>query len=73
MARHAQQSSSPPLPHIERLADRGSALRIPASRPLGDGLFELRFDMRRMRRGGFPFCFVPSTRIVLLTVFRKRA
>ena len=59
------------LPHIERLADRGSALRMPASRPLGDGLFELRFDMSNAA-WRIPFFFVPERRIVLLTVFRKQ-
>jgi hypothetical protein len=32
------------LPHIERLAERGNQLRMPATRSLGDGLFELRFE-----------------------------
>ncbi len=59
------------LPHIERLADRGSTLRMPASRPLGDGLFELRFDMSNAA-WRIPFFFVPERRIVLLTVFRKQ-
>lgn len=59
------------LAHIERLADRGSALRMPASRPLGDGLFELRFDMSDAA-WRIPFFFVPERRIVLLTVFRKQ-
>jgi hypothetical protein len=36
------------LPRIEQLAERGSALRMPASRPLGEGLFELRFDLSRV-------------------------
>ena len=36
------------LPHIERLGDRGNALRMPASRSLGEGLFELRFDLNRV-------------------------
>jgi hypothetical protein len=35
------------LVHVERLADRGNVLRMPASRALGDGLFELRFDLVR--------------------------
>ena len=33
------------LPHIERLAEQGNRLPMPASKPLGDGLFELRFDL----------------------------
>ena len=36
------------LPHVERLAERGNLLRMPASRALGDGLFELRFDVLRV-------------------------
>jgi hypothetical protein len=36
------------LPHVERLAERGNLLRMPASRALGDGLFELRFDVFRV-------------------------
>ena len=59
------------LPHIERLADRGSGLRMPASRPLGDGLFELRFDLSNAA-WRIPFFFVPERRIVLLTAFRKQ-
>lgn len=35
------------LAHVERLADRRNVLRMPASRALGDGLFELRFDLVR--------------------------
>jgi len=31
--------------HIDRLAEEGSSLRMPHSRALGDGLFELRFDL----------------------------
>jgi hypothetical protein len=36
------------LPHVERLTLRGNLLRMPASRALGDGLFELRFDVLRV-------------------------
>lgn len=36
------------LPHIERLADKGNRLRMPASCSLRDGLFELRFDLQRV-------------------------
>lgn len=57
--------------HIERLAERGNQLRMPASRPLGDGLFELRFEMNRVA-WRIPFFFAPNRRIVLLTVFRKQ-
>jgi len=59
------------LPHIERLASRGNQLRMPASRALGDGLFELRFDLGRTTRR-VTYFFAPDRRIVLLTVFRKQ-
>lgn len=59
------------LSHIERLGERGNALRMPASRSLGDGLFELRFDLTRVA-WRIPFFFAPGRRIVLLTVFRKQ-
>lgn len=59
------------LPHIERWADRGSALRMPASRSLGEGLFELRFDLNRVA-WRMSFFFAEKRRIVLLTVFRKQ-
>lgn len=36
------------LPHVERLAERGNQLSMPASRSLGEGLFELRFDLTRV-------------------------
>lgn len=59
------------LVHIERLAARGSSLRMPASRPLGQGLFELRFDLDRMA-WRVTFFFPGQRRVVLLTVFRKQ-
>ena len=59
------------LPHIERLAERGSQLRMPASRALGDGLFELRFDIGRVA-WRITYFFAADRRIVLLTVFRKQ-
>ena len=57
--------------HIERLADRGNALRMPASRSLGDGLFELRFDLAKTARR-LTYFFADGDRIVLLTSFRKQ-
>ena len=60
-----------PLPHIERLAEQGNRLRMPASKPLGDGLFELRFDLGPVA-WRIPFFFSTDRRIVLLTVFRKQ-
>jgi hypothetical protein len=59
------------LPRIEQLGERGSALRMPASRSLGDGLFELRFDLNRVS-WRISFFFADARRVVLLTVFRKQ-
>lgn len=56
---------------VERLATDGSRLRFPASRPLGDGLFELRIDLNRTARR-ITFYFADDRRIVLLTTFRKQ-
>lgn len=57
--------------HVERLADRGNLLRMPASRSVGDGLFELRFDLRRVA-WRITYYFAADRCIVLLTVFRKQ-
>jgi len=59
------------LAHVERLAERGNTLRMPASRALGGGLFELRFDRGRVA-WRITYWFAPQRRIVLLTVFRKQ-
>ena len=59
------------LPHVERLAERGNLLRMPASRGLGDGLFELRFDLLRVA-WRITYFFATGRRIVLLTVFHKQ-
>lgn len=59
------------VPHIERLALRGSGSRMPASRSLGDGLFELRFDLDRVA-WRISYHFADRRRIVLMTVFRKQ-
>ena len=57
--------------HIDRLAAQGSALRMPISRSLDDGLFELRFDLER-QAFRIRYYFAAVRRIVLLTVFRKQ-
>jgi hypothetical protein len=44
---------------------------MPYSRALGDGLFELRFDLERVAQR-ISFFFPGGHRIVLLTVFRKQ-
>lgn len=57
--------------HVDRLAERGSTLRMPYSRSLGEGLFELRFDLGRLTQR-ITFFFPGDRRIVLLTVFHKQ-
>jgi hypothetical protein len=59
------------LAHVERLVDRGSQMRMPASRSLGNGLLELRFDLQRAA-WRITYYFASGRRIVLLTVFRKQ-
>ena len=48
-----------------------SALRMPISRSLNDGLFELRFDLERQAHR-VTYYFAARRRIVMLTVFRKQ-
>jgi phage-related protein len=57
--------------HLDRLGERGSGLRLPHSRSLGDGLFELRFDNERIA-WRITYFFAGDRRIVALTVFRKQ-
>lgn len=57
--------------YIERLAERGHELRMPAARPLGQGLFELRFDLNRST-WRITYFFAGGRRVVLLTVFQKQ-
>lgn len=57
--------------HLDRLATRGSSLRMPISRSLDGGLFELRFDLERQALR-ITYYFPPGRRVVLLTVFRKQ-
>lgn len=58
-------------PPRRAFAERGNLLRMPASRALGDGLFELRFDVLRVA-WRIPYFFATGRRIVLLTVFHKQ-
>ena len=52
---------------VDYLADVGTSIRMPRSRALGDGHFELGRLAQRIT------CFFPGEgRIVLLTVFRKQ-
>jgi len=56
---------------IDRLASLGSKARMPFSRSLGEGLFEVRFSLgSTSRRITYPF--TKDGRIILLTTFRKQ-
>jgi putative component of toxin-antitoxin plasmid stabilization module len=56
---------------IDRLATPGSQARMPLSRSLGDGLFELRFTLGPTARR-ITYRFTKDGRIILLTTFRKQ-
>jgi hypothetical protein len=57
---------------VHRLSTFGSALRMPHSRPLGDGLFELRFALQRGTVDQrITYVFDLDKRIITLTTFRK--
>lgn len=56
---------------IDRLAALESTARMPLSRSLGDGLFELRFTLGPTARR-ITYRFTKDSRIVLLTTFRKQ-
>jgi putative component of toxin-antitoxin plasmid stabilization module len=56
---------------IDRLAALGSSARMPLSRSLGEGLFELRFTLGPTARR-ITYRFTKDGRIVLLTTFRKQ-
>ena len=53
------------------MAALGSTLRLPVSRSLSDGLYELRFDLDR-QAFRLTYYFAAGRRIVLLTAFRKQ-
>jgi hypothetical protein len=56
---------------IDRLGQLGAAARMPLSRSLGDGLFELRFTLGSTARR-ITYRFTGHGRIILLTTFRKQ-
>lgn len=56
---------------IDRLVGLGSSARMPLSRGLGDGLFELRFSLGSTARR-VTYRFTKDGRIILLTTFRKQ-
>ena len=60
-----------PVVVIDRLAELGELARMPLSRSLGGGLFELRFALGSTARR-ITFRFASDGRIVLLTTFRKQ-
>ncbi|HTN99922.1 MAG TPA: type II toxin-antitoxin system RelE/ParE family toxin, partial [Microthrixaceae bacterium] len=56
---------------IDRLATLGSSARMPLSKSLGGGLFELRFTLGPTVRR-ITYRFTKDGRIILLTTFRKQ-
>lgn len=56
---------------VDRLAELGSQARMPLSRSLGEGLFELRFTLGSTARR-ITYRFTKDGRIILLTTFRKQ-
>ncbi|WP_255247638.1 type II toxin-antitoxin system RelE/ParE family toxin [Kineosphaera limosa] len=57
--------------NLERLATRGHMLRMPHSRSLGDGLYELRFTCESVSRR-ITYSFDADRSAVTLTTFRKQ-
>ncbi len=55
----------------DRLAVLGADARMPMSRSVGDGLFELRFSLGPTARR-ITYRFTTNQRIVILTTFRKQ-
>ena len=57
--------------YLEMLAREGNALRFPQSRPLGDGIFELRVSVPdgALR---LLYCFLPGRRALVLHGFAKK-
>jgi len=56
---------------LDRLADLGPALRMPHARPLGDGLFELRFTCQGTARR-VTYYIDAQRNVITLTTFRKQ-
>jgi phage-related protein len=56
---------------LELLAEHGPNLRLPHSRALGDGLFELR-PRGRAGIGRAFYCFVIARRVVIVHAFVKK-
>ena len=56
---------------LNLLETRGNKLRMPHSRSLGDGLFELRFDIDKTA-WRITYAFEPKQHVITLTKFRKQ-
>lgn len=56
---------------ISRLETYGNELRMPHSRSLGDGLYELRFTCEGKAQR-VTYIFEPNKRIITLTTFHKQ-
>lgn len=56
---------------VERLATLGNLLRMPHSRSLDEGLYELRFTCEGVNRR-ITYVFDPARKAVTLTTFRKQ-
>jgi len=56
---------------FDRLADLGPALRMPHARPLGDGLFEVRFTCEGTARR-VTYYIDTQRNVIMLTTFRKQ-
>lgn len=56
---------------VELLMEFGPGLMMPHSRPMGDGLFELR-PRGREGIGRAMYCFVVGQRVVVLHAFAKK-
>lgn len=56
---------------IELLVQQGNMLRMPHSRSLGEGLFELRFACEGVDRR-ITYAFEPRRHVITLTTFRKQ-
>lgn len=56
---------------LTRLQDVGHELRMPHSRQLGEGLYELRFTCESVARR-ITYVFEPERRVITLTTFRKQ-
>jgi len=56
---------------IARLEAHGHHLGMPHSKPLGDGLYELRFTCEHVARR-ITYMFEPQNQVITLTTFRKQ-